>query len=832
VRWQRLFALLGLAAIAAVPEALVHHDNPTVGFQVWMVLQLLGVIVAAIGVAAAASVLGLMVLRILIKPVQDQPSTFVAWSFLRAQVIGHPVPIRIARWIREQVEAAPERERAVAGWKLLLGALVAAAATTGAVLILRQAIVVGQPIDTIGFIAIRNVGAAVGIHGFLLLSASLPWRRARLVLPIIVAILLLAAVVGASFLPVVRDYVHPPTFAIGLVCATILVTVSLTRHRHARIRLGRGLSGKLLWMLVVAAIVAAILTAGGPLAIPVYTGAFLLGATALYVLAQSQPKVTLPVFVSIVGVAAGTWALIVVLSVMGGFASDLRAKMLVANAHALVENPGRAQPLTNWRELAGGLRGVDGVVGVSPQVRGDAIVSSTFNVNNFVSLRGIDPRLRGVQRELGSTIVTGSMRLLSHPDRIGRDDWRVRRPLGLENDLPTAPTTTNHAAKSGDDPGTEDVDDNDDELDAILQLAPGPASPRPPRDPIALPSGGVPIDPLAVDADFEVPIAGSDPAKDTVDKQAEQNGKDPDAVSGEAVLEALDVPDPSSSGARLDIPWRTGGTDVMAPVAPGVLIGAELARSLQVELGDRVEIITPDADVGPTGMRPRVRTFRVAGTFETGLYDADSKVAYVTLETASAYFNLEGAANVIELRLAAPEHPDAVLAGVRAALQNTGASKDIEVLDWRALNRSLFSALAFERLVIFLVLALIILVASFAIISALTMVILQKRNGIAMLQAMGASRKEVRAAFVQMGGVIGCIGTIAGLILGLSTCGLIATLGIKLPEAYYVRTLPVSVEIAEVSAVVIASLVISLVATVFPAKSAAQLSPLEGLRYE
>ena len=173
------------------------------------------------------------------------------------------------------------------------------------------------------------------------------------------------------------------------------------------------------------------------------------------------------------------------------------------------------------------------------------------------------------------------------------------------------------------------------------------------------------------------------------------------------------------------------------PLHPGILLGTELARTLQVDLGDRVEVVTPDADIGPTGLRPRVRTFRVAGTFETGLYEADSKVAYVNLSEAARYFNLEGDANVFEVRLAAPEEPDAVVASLRDRLRTAGAPTDVEVLDWRALNRSLFSALAFERLVIFLVLGLIILVAAFAIVSALTMVILQKHDGIAMLRAMG-----------------------------------------------------------------------------------------------
>ena len=186
---------------------------------------------------------------------------------------------------------------------------------------------------------------------------------------------------------------------------------------------------------------------------------------------------------------------------------------------------------------------------------------------------------------------------------------------------------------------------------------------------------------------------------------------------------------------------------------------------------------------------------------------------------------------MLELRLAAPEEPDAVIQAARAKLQALGAPADAQVLDWRVLNRSLFSALAFERLVIFLVLGLIILVAAFSIVSALTMVILQKRDSIAMLRAMGSSSGAIRSSFVQMGGVIGLIGTMAGGILGVGTCVLIETLGIQLPEAYYVRTLPVNMQIAEIAVVAVASVAVSLVATVFPATSAARLSPLEGLRH-
>jgi lipoprotein-releasing system permease protein len=122
-------------------------------------------------------------------------------------------------------------------------------------------------------------------------------------------------------------------------------------------------------------------------------------------------------------------------------------------------------------------------------------------------------------------------------------------------------------------------------------------------------------------------------------------------------------------------------------------------------------------------------------------------------------------------------------------------------------------------------------VAAFSIVSALTMVILQKHDSIAMLRAMGAAASDIRSAFVQMGGVIGVMGTTAGAILGLGTCGLIELLGIQLPEAYYVRTLPVRLQPTELLVVIAVSMGISLLATIFPARSAAKLEPLEGLRH-
>ncbi|MEY3015506.1 MAG: hypothetical protein RIT45_4241 [Pseudomonadota bacterium] len=826
---RRLLTLALIGVVAAGPEAAITLADPTVGFQVWMVLQLLGVIVAAIGIAAAFSVLGLGIVRVLTWPLRDRPSTFVAWSFLRAARLRDPVPVRLLRGVRDALDAGPLASREGGMRKLGVGLLCLALGAGG--VMLWQGGGGSSVAEQTALLAVRNVGVACGLHGLLLLAASPPWRPLRWALPVLLGFAALAGVVALGQIPVLAPYVSGVGLALGMLATVVAVQRILRLPRHGRDRIARR-RGLLLMPFagLLVGLGAALPSAG---VLEAAHGLVLLQAGvpltlgAVYLLLHGQARVSVPVFVAIVGVAAGTWALIVVLSVMGGFAADLRAKMLVANAHALVERPGGQAPIRDAARLSQALRAASGVVAVSPQVRGDAILGSAFNVHNFVSLRGVDPELPEVREAIGETLVTGSLALLQAPERMGRPQHFARIDREEMHDVPPPPEVTATGAGPGAGVGEDDID-------ALLELAPGPAEPQPPRPPIVLPSGAAavpPVDSADAPAGDPPPLLGGSGAlgglgdAELLEAIRVDAAKDPGGIA---------LPDSPAADARpgrlLDLPLFDEEADV--PVAPGILLGVELARSLQVDLGDRVEVITPDADIGPTGLRPRLRTFRVAGVFETGLYEADSKVAYIDVAEASRYFNLDGAVNVVELRLQQPEEPDPALGAVRRALSGSAVGKGLRVVDWRELNRSLFSALAFERLVIFLVLGLIILVASFAIVSALTMVILQKQAGIAMLAAMGGTARTIANAFVQMGFVIGAIGTTAGLVLGLGTCGLIGTLGIKLPDAYYVRELPVAVAPVEVAAVVVAALGVSLVATAFPARTAARSRPLEGLRHD
>ena len=821
--------VLAVAVFAAVPELLVRGADQQVAFQAMLVLQLLGVIVAAIAVAALFSTLGLATVQLASRPWQRRADTFVAWSFLRVSHVVLPMPLRLRNGLLVAVRADPGQADHAEPRRLGAGLLAMAAGTGLAAIGLEQG-------PELSGLVLRNVGAGSALVGLTQLLGGLPSRRLRAAIAQlgVAGVLLTAAYLGRA--PAILGWFDPLPFA-----AALLIGLALGLGASGS---PVGLAGRLArrgrWSvlpalgLVAAVAVAWTIVGAQPIVIASLSATAALAIVSLYLVMQGQSKVTVPVFVSIVGVAAGTWALIVVLSVMGGFAADLRGKMLVANAHALIEAPGRAAPFPHAAQLAAALRKVPGVAAASPQVRGDAILSSSFNVNNFVAVRGIDPELAEVQRELAPTMRTGDLALLLDPGSLGTDRSLGRRPDSLLTDVPPMPEGAPPALPVPV-PGSATGSDAEAVLKALGQLPPGPTEPpvpkmteeqhqvpqgnasRPEAPVLLMPSEGKAL-PSSARAPAGAPPEPVDLGTTDSDAEARRQPKADARAPRQGMWSLLDDP-PTAAPESMDM-----------PVMPGIFLGVELAHTLQVELGDKIEVVTPDGDVGPTGLRPRVRSFKVAGTFETGLYEADSKVAYVTLEEAARYFNLAGEANVLELRLVEPETPDAVLAEVRAVLAQAGAGS-LEVVDWRQLNRSLFSALAFERLVIFLVLGLIILVAAFAIISALTMVILQKHDSIAMLRAMGAAAVTVRSAFVQMGGVIGVIGTSAGATLGLGTCFLIETLGIQLPEAYYVRTLPVRMQVSEIAAVIVASLAVSLLATIIPARSAGRLEPLEGLRH-
>jgi lipoprotein-releasing system permease protein len=264
-------------------------------------------------------------------------------------------------------------------------------------------------------------------------------------------------------------------------------------------------------------------------------------------------------------------------------------------------------------------------------------------------------------------------------------------------------------------------------------------------------------------------------------------------------------------------------------ILPGVVVGREMARSLRVFVGDTVNVINPLGDLGPSGPQPKSRPFRVAAIFFTGMYEYDSKFAYIDLGEAQRFFGTGDAVTGLEVKVADVDQARPVLRRVLTALEGY----PYRVRDWGELNRNLFSALMMEKVVMAVILGFIVLVASFIIVATLIMQVLDKRREIAVLKSMGAGQPSVMKIFVAEGVVIGAVGTAFGLLLGYGTCLLIDKVGIPLdPEVYYISNLPVRMDPAEFGLVALLALALSYLATIYPASKASRLEPVEGLRSE
>ncbi|GBE37152.1 lipoprotein-releasing system transmembrane protein LolC [bacterium BMS3Bbin07] len=262
---------------------------------------------------------------------------------------------------------------------------------------------------------------------------------------------------------------------------------------------------------------------------------------------------------------------------------------------------------------------------------------------------------------------------------------------------------------------------------------------------------------------------------------------------------------------------------------PGIILGSELAGILGAYVGDEINVISPVQEIGPMGMLPRVRKFRVVGLFEVGMYEYDTNLALTSLKAAQEFFRTGDAVTGIELRIddiySAPE--------VRERVQEI-LGPTFYARDWMQMNKNLFSALKLEKFTMFVILTLIILVASFNIISTLIMNVIEKEREIAILKAMGATNRAIMAIFIFQGLMIGLAGTTIGVAGGYLLGYLLNTYEIiKLPaDVYYLSSIPVKMNLSDFVAVSLSAICISFLATIYPAYQAARLNPVEPLRYE
>ncbi len=270
---------------------------------------------------------------------------------------------------------------------------------------------------------------------------------------------------------------------------------------------------------------------------------------------------------------------------------------------------------------------------------------------------------------------------------------------------------------------------------------------------------------------------------------------------------------------------------------PAVIIGRELAKSLHVLVGDEVTLLSPIGELGPTGVMPRSRKFRVAAIFYSGMYEYDASHAYILLDQAQRFFGLEDRITHIDMRVPDPERVKELRPGVEQAIAgmetDAVAGAELRVRDWMEMNKNLFSALKLEKIATFIILSIAIAVASFCIVCTLLLMVTEKGKEIAILKALGASDGAVMRIFMLEGVIIGGIGTIFGVGTALATCTGLSWFGVRLdPDVYYIDRLPVNVNGADYAMVAIASMLICTLATLYPARAASRLSPVDGLRYE
>lgn len=445
---------------------------------------------------------------------------------------------------------------------------------------------------------------------------------------------------------------------------------------------------------------------------------------ARHVRSQKSGFLTVISVLSICGVAISSCALSSVISVMGGFSTDLKRKILGNNAHIVIDTVSQ-QPFADYGGVLERVRAVPGVVGATPVVNGEVMMSSASNLAGVI-VRGVDPDTIGAVIDLKTNIEVGQFKYLEDPERL--------RHIAPDEVIGIGPHGEEYRK------GSDLLLDND-ELDPSVRMA----------------------------------------------------------------------------------------IDVAPPLRPGIIIGRELSHTLHVFVGDEVTLVSPLGDLGPMGVMPRTKRFRVAAIFYSGMYEYDASHVYTLMDVAQDYFQTAGKISAIDVKVKEAERVSDFTPAVTAAV----GREDLRVRDWRDMNKNLFSALKLERLATFIILSIAIIVASFSIICTLLLMVTEKGKEIAILKALGASDGDILRTFMTEGIVIGAIGTAFGVATGLAQCAGLGAFGLRLPpEVYYIDRLPVHVSGWDFLAVAASAMIICTLATIYPAYMASKLRPVDGLRYE
>ena len=297
------------------------------------------------------------------------------------------------------------------------------------------------------------------------------------------------------------------------------------------------------------------------------------------------------------------------------------------------------------------------------------------------------------------------------------------------------------------------------------------------------------------------------------------------------------VPEDENRVADFGAHMKAGALGALQPGGFGIVLGIGIARALQLQVGDRVTLISPQGQVTPAGLMPRLKQFTVVGIFRLDHNEYDSALALVRMEDAQVLYRLEGQVSGVRLKVKDIDRAPQVARRLAQRLP-----EDVAVTDWTQQNVNYFRAVQIEKRMMFIILTLIIAVAAFNLVSTLVMVVTDKLPDIAILRTLGASPASIMQVFVVQGAVVGLVGTLLGVVGGVLLALNIDTVvpfvertfhfQILSSEVYYISELPSDLHWGDVWSVAVVSLVLAFLATIYPSWRAARVNPAEALRYE
>jgi lipoprotein-releasing system permease protein len=527
-----------------------------------------------------------------------------------------------------------------------------------------------------------------------------------------------------------------------------------------------------------------------------------------YLQSKKRSFISVGTLFAILGVALGVAALATVMSVTGGFQKQFRDKVLGVNAHVLILK--RTPEFHEYRLRMDQVAKVNGVVAVAPFVINPMLVTAGEHTATGVLMKGVDPDRMPAVLDMPKQIVEGSLAGMRRPG--AKPPERSKGSFGFD-DHP-APTMTVTPTPSAMPSGSASGNGNDPFLHLMEETLKKKQQENEKAAKEEDEEKTAPVASASATADAGPPPPSEEAAAGSIEPDGGYSSELPPDDNEDLAVKQINQAEEA----------KTADNEL-----PGVAIGRTLATNLKVGLNDRIRITSPAIGFSLSGSTrtPVARQFRVIAIFEAGFDQYDSKLVYVDMYEAQAFYDQGDSVTGIEMRVSDIDGAKRIKTDIEKLLNN-GV---YHVMDWEELNHPLFTALKIQQIGMSAVLALIIIVAAFTVIATLIMIVLDKRKEIAVLKAMGARDGAILRAFLYQGLVIGGIGTSIGLFIGFAVCRVLLVYGFPLdPKVYFISRLPVEIRPQEFLLTGAIAILICLAATIIPARHAASIRPADGLR--